>query len=342
MEEVVIGIATPPGMTAANGYFSAASALGFDRDENLRFKIFYGEEPGATARALCSGGCDIASLNTTVGLLGRQEGLPMKAIYGKARRTHRWFAVLPNSPIRSLGDLKGKRISCDFSHLQPLAEAALAAEGVNSQDYTWIPWNGSGMQTRAMLEPLRRGAVDAVFLIDWNDGDFTAEGLPLRRLPSKILDRIRLSSCLWVSESFIDSNPNTIIGTGRAVAKITVFGLEDPEKIVRLMWKQEPATRPASGDLDRILFRDLAIIKARLESFRIDRDDKDPRWGAIDIAEIDKWQDFMLASSAVSAKRDPASFCDTRFIDDFNRFDAEEVRVAAHQLKVDSTVGTLS
>ncbi len=335
VKDIRVGIATPEGMTAANGYFSAVSALGYDRDEGLSFKIYYGVEPGATARALCSDVCDIASLNTTVGLLGRQEGLPMKAVYGKARRTHRWFAVVPESPIRSLRELKGKRISCDFPHLQPLAEAALAEEGVSRKEYTWVPWNGSGMQTRTMVEPLRRGEVDAVFLIDWNDGDFIAERLPLRRVPSKVLDRIRLSSCLWVSESFLARNPDMIIGAGRALAKATVFGLEDPEKIVRLMWKQEPETRPAPSDLDRIMFRDLEIMKARLESFRIDRDDPDPRWGAIDLGELDKWQDFMLASGAVKAKRDPAIFCDTRFIDDFNRFDAEQVRAAAHAMKVD-------
>ena len=38
-EIVTIGIATPPGMTAANGYFSAACALGYDRDEGLAFKM---------------------------------------------------------------------------------------------------------------------------------------------------------------------------------------------------------------------------------------------------------------------------------------------------------------
>src|SRR2546423_965650 len=128
--KVRIGIATPPGMTAANGYFSAASALGFDQAEDLTFEMFYGDEPGTTARALCAGNCDIASLNTTVGLLGREEGLPMVAVYGKARRTHRWFAVMPDSDIRSLPDLKGKRLTCDFPHLQPLAEAALTEEGV--------------------------------------------------------------------------------------------------------------------------------------------------------------------------------------------------------------------
>jgi hypothetical protein len=40
---LIVGIATPPGMTAANGYLSAASALGYDRDEGLDFQIYYGE-----------------------------------------------------------------------------------------------------------------------------------------------------------------------------------------------------------------------------------------------------------------------------------------------------------
>ena len=187
-------------MTAANGYFSAASALGYDRDEGLAFEIYYGNEPGATARALCAGRCDIASLITTVGLLGREHALRMLAAYGKARRTHRWFAVMPESPIQTLPDLRGKRIACDFPHLQSLAEAALAEEGVPQGAYAWVPWRGSGMQTREMIEPMRSFAVDAVFLIDWNDGDFIAEGLKLRRLPSRALDRIKLSSCLWVNE----------------------------------------------------------------------------------------------------------------------------------------------
>jgi NitT/TauT family transport system substrate-binding protein len=334
-ERVRIGIATPPGMTAANGYFSAASALGYDQQEGLRFEMYYGAEPGATAHALRSGDCDIASLNTTVGLLGREDGLPLKAVYGKARRTHRWFAVIPESPIRSLGELKGKVISCDFPHLQALAEAALAEEGVPRGTYRWAQWRGSGMETRGMLEPLRSGDVEAVFLIDWNAGDFVAEGLPLRRLPSKALDRIRLSSCLWVSESYLANKPNAIIiGTGRALAETTAFALENPTATVRLMWKQHPETRPSAHSEDRILLRDLEIMKARLESFRIDPDDKDPRWGAIDEDEIVAWQNFLLASGAIKKRVDPKIFYTNIFVDDYNRFDVERIKAQARNITI--------
>jgi NitT/TauT family transport system substrate-binding protein len=328
-ETVRIGVATPPGMTAANGYFSAASALGYDRDEGLAFEMYYGEEPGATARALCAGRCDIASLNTTVGLLGREEALPIIAVYGKARRTHRWFAVVPDSPIRVLGDLRNRTIACDFPHLQPLAEAALAQEGVPRGSYQWVPWRGSGMAAREMIGPVRRGEVDAVFLIDWNDGDFIAEGLRLRRLPSQALDRIKLSSCLWVSELYLDTKKDPIAGTGRALAKVTTFALENPEATVRLMWEHAPQTHPSSHALDRVLRRDLEIMKARLESFRIDPSDEDPRWGTIDGHEIVAWQKFLLASGAIKNRLDPKSFYTNDLVDRFNQFDAENIREQA-------------
>jgi NitT/TauT family transport system substrate-binding protein len=177
-----------------------------------------------------------------------------------------------------------------------------------------------------MIEPLRNGKVDAVFLIDWNDGDFIAEGLPLRRLPSRALDRIRLSSCLWVSEQCLSDRKDAIAGVGRALAKVTTFALENPEAAVRLMWRHEPRTRRSPSELDRVLRRDLAIMTARLQSFRIDSGDRDQRWGAIEGAEISAWQDFLLASGAMRRRLDPARFYSNELVERFNRFDACIIR----------------
>ena len=330
----MIGVATPWGMTAANGYFSAASALGFDREEGLEFEIYYGGDPDRTASALCTGDCDIASLNTTIGLLGRQSGLPMVAVYGKARRAHRWFAVVPESPICSLADLKGKRIACDFDNLRPLAEAALAEEGVPTSSFEWVPWRGSGMEATGMIEPLRSSEVDAVFLIDWNDGDFTAAGLRLRRIPSKGLDRIRLSSCLWTSDCYLQEHSDAIASTGRAMAKVTVFALENPEAAVRLMWRDRPETRPSMQDEVRVLHRDLEIMKARLSCFGPDASEKNWRWGFIDDSELAVWQDFLIASGAVRQRLDPQLFSTAAFLERFNDFDAEAVRAKAREFRL--------
>jgi ABC-type nitrate/sulfonate/bicarbonate transport system substrate-binding protein len=198
-------------MSAPYAYLAPALALGYDREEGLQLAFCYGGEPGATARALGSNACDIACLNTIVGFMGcANEGLAMLAIGSKARRAHRYFAVLAESPVAALAQLRGKRIACDFPRIQPLAEAALAEEGVPAGEFAWLPWQGSGMGIGEMIDPLRRGEVDALFLMDWTDGDAVARGLRLRHLPSRLLGRINVSSCYWTTQATFASQEDVL------------------------------------------------------------------------------------------------------------------------------------
>ena len=325
---LTIGLPIPVRMAHAYAYFAAAAALGFDRDEGLEFDFVYPDEPGATARALGAGRCQFAPLNTTVGLMAREEGWPLRAVYSMSRRTHRWFAVLPGSPITSLAQLRGASIACDFPALQPLAEAALAEEGVRPSEFTWVPWCGSGMEAGKMIEPLTTGRVDAVFLIDWNVGDFVAEGLPLRRLPSPALDRTRVSSCLWLASSDVEQDRDLVGGVGRAMAKVTVFALENPAAVIELMWERCPDTQPTRAQRPRELFRGVAILKERLDTLRLD-EVTGPRWGAISDGDIVAWQDFLLAGGAIRSRLAPDTYYSPAFIDRFNDFDPAVVRTRA-------------
>ena len=320
-DKVVIGMALPPGMTAAYAYFSAASALGYDREVDVEFDFFYGHEPAATAQSLTAGDCTLACLNTIVGLIGRDRGLPMRAIGSKARRTHRWFAVVPASPIRTLADLRGKRIACDFTHLQALGEAALAAEGIAAGDIAWVPWRGSGTEAARMVGPLQRGEVDAIFVIDWNLGDFEAEGLALRLLPARLLDRIRASSCYWVTEDELKMRGEVMARAAQALGKSLAFGFADPEAAVQLMWERHRETRPAAPERARIARRDLAILKVVLEPMRVAPEDPDPRLGAIDAAALGDWHDYLVNAGTIR-RLDVAQAFTTAYINDFNRFDA--------------------
>lgn len=318
-DRITLGLAVPA-MSAANAYFAVIPPLGYDRDEGLAVDFFYGHHPDRTAAALCAGHCEVASLNTTVGLLGRGRGWPLTAIYGKARRTHRWFAVPPGSLLSRVADLRGKRIACDFEDLRPLAECALDAEGVAPGEVTFVPWRGSGMEARGMIGPLRRGEVDAAFIIDWNAGDFVAEDLPLRRLPSRALDAITLSSCLWSTEAHVDTHPRQVAGFGRAFARATVFCLGNPEAAVRLMWRDHPETRAGMSE-ERCLRRDLAILSARLDSMRLDGA-ADPRWGAMRSDAVAWWREFLLAGGFLRERLDLRACYTAAHVDAYNTFTA--------------------
>jgi NitT/TauT family transport system substrate-binding protein len=323
--QFTIGVATPAGMGPTYAYLAPAIALGYDRAEGLEVGFFYGDEPAATARGLCAGACDVACLNTIVGFIGRRDGLPMVAVGSKARHAHRYFAVLPGSPIEALSELRGRRIACDFPHLHPLAEAALLEVGVAPGEFRWAEWHGSGMTARQMVEPLRRGEVDAAFIMDWNDGDFVAEGLPLRHLPSTLLDRIRVSSCYWAAEAAFAADPDRLARGLRAIQKSLVFSFANPEAALRLMRERFPESRPAAGD-ER---RQFEILKACLAPMRLADAGPDLRWCAFPPEEMRAWQDFLRRSGIIGAEFDVARCYTTALVERINDFDAAAVRADA-------------
>ena len=323
---VTIGLPIPDRMAAAYSYFGAAAALGYDRSEGLRFDFLYGGTPLETAAALAAGKCTFAPLNMAVGFLANERGWPLRAVYSSSRRAHRWFAVPPNSAVTSLADFRGKRIACDFADLQPLAESALAEEGIAASEVTFVPWRGSGMEVRHMLESLRGGAVDGVFLIDWNHGDFIAEGMPMRRIPSRLMDEAELSSCLWTMPATL-ADP-CLTGVCRALAKATLFAITNPAAVIEMMWTHHPETRPMDTERPRELRRGVEILRARTDTMRPDGA-QDPRWGAMLAVEFAAAQNHLHRSGAIRHRHDPAILFDASRVAEINAFDAAQVLAQA-------------
>jgi NitT/TauT family transport system substrate-binding protein len=237
--------------------------------------------------------------------------------------------VPPDSPIRSLTDLKGKRIACDFPHLQPLAEAALAEEGVPRRGFEWVAWQGSGMEAAGMVEPLRRGVVDAAFIMDWTDGDFVAHGFRQRHLQSRLLDRIKVSSCYWATEACFAADSEFLARGLRAIQKSLVFSFANPERTLQLMWQIFPESKPAADTTAAAARRQLEILKACLEPMRIDGDDPDPRWCTIPAQEMAAWQEFLRRSGTLAAEIDVDRCYSTALVERANAFDAAAIRASA-------------
>ncbi|MHB1220203.1 MAG: ABC transporter substrate-binding protein [Alphaproteobacteria bacterium] len=320
--DVTIGLPIPDRMAAAYSYFGAASSLGYDRAEGLRFDFLYGGTPLETAKALASGACLFAPLNMAVGFLANERGWPLRAVYSSSRRAHRWFAVPPDSAVTSLADFRGKRIACDFADLRPLAESALAEEGIDAREVAFVPWRGSGMEVRHMLSPLRGGEVDGVFLIDWNHGDFIAEGMPMRRIPSRLMDSAELSSCLWTMPATL-AEP-CVAGVCRALAKATLFAIENPASVIEMMWSRHRETRPEAGERARELRRGVEILRARMDTMRPEGA-QDPRWGAMLLSEFAAAQNHLRRSGAIQREHDPRTLFDPSHVVQINAFDSTQV-----------------
>ncbi len=304
-------------------------ALGYDRDEGLEVVNTPVGLPSRALEGVVTGTGDATFVNTAFGFAARDLGKPFKMFYAFARRMNRSFAVAADSPIATIADLKGARIALHYNDLGYVARAALTDEGVDpDRDVTFVDWRGSFDEAEGVVDAMRAGAIDAVWLLDVAYGLFPAAGLALRRVPSRTLDRLTPSASIYAQDRRLSEEAEKFAAYGRALAKATLFTLSNPEAAVRLVWKHIGATRPEPAAEASALRRDLAVLRGRLENLGIG-DVSTERWGAISESEIAGWQDFMLATHAIRNRRPPGEYFDGSLISRFNAFDVRPVVAAA-------------
>jgi NitT/TauT family transport system substrate-binding protein len=310
-----------------------AKSLGYAADEGLNLQVVAIGRPLMSIEGAVKGE-GIAFVNMVFNFLIRDQGRPFRSFYSVARKQNRSFAVPVDSPIKDLADLKGKVIGLHYPDLLEFAYAALAGEGVEKDDVKFVPLPGSPLDEKKMVACVQANEVQAVWQIDHNYGLFAAEDFPLRQLPAPTIDRLTPCACFYANDEILKSRPEAFAALGRAVSKATVFAMENPEAVVRLLWRDIPEARPVPEDERRVMRRDLAILKHRLSLCRFE-DAPDPRWGAITLPEIDRWQNFMLETDAIKNRRDPHDYFVNDFVDEYNNFSSAAVIEHARNFKVD-------
>jgi len=324
-----------PHMPAGYAPITLASALGYAEEDGLDLQNVAAGSPNDAVAGVLAGTGDCTFVNTAFGFAVRDRGDPLKMFFSFARHANRSFAVPADSSIKSIADLRGATIGLHFPDLMYFAHAALVDEGVDpATDVEFVPLPGSPVDAEMMTDAVRGGGIHAIWQLDLNYGLFEAEDLPLRRLPSRTIDRLTPSACLYTTDSFAESRPGALAVLGRSVARATLFAQTNPEAAVRVLWKHVPEARPKAGEEERVLRRDVASLKSRLENQRIDNT-ADPRWGVITEDEIERWQEFMFSSGAIKSRRATSEYFRGDLIDQFNDFDHEAVVAEARAFRVD-------
>jgi NitT/TauT family transport system substrate-binding protein len=318
-------LAPVPYVPAGYATILLAEALGYAEEDGLDVRVVAAGSPTEAVAGVVGGRGDVTFVNAAFGFIVRDRGDPFRMFYSFARHANRSFAVPADSPIRAVAELRGTTIGLHFPDLLYLARAALVDEGVDpDREVRFVPLPGSPVDAEKMTAAVRAGEVQAVWQLDLNYGLFEAEGLPLRQLPSRTIDRLTPSACLYATDATLATREDNLAVLGRAVARATVFARTNPEAAVRLLWQHVPEARPAPGQERRVLRRDLASLKVRLDKQRIE-DCKVPRWGAITAEEVAAWQEFMLETRAIGRRRDPGDYFTDELVDRFNAFDPEPV-----------------
>ncbi len=202
---------------------------------------------------LRGGSIDFGQTAGSAALLGRANGAPVQAI--GATTNAEWTAIVvpQNSPIKTLSDLKGKRVAATpGTDPYIFLLRALATVGLSGADITLVP----------LQHPLGRQALDSGQVDAWAGLDpFMAEA-QLQNHDALIYRNKALISpgTLLVREDFEAANPDVVKAVLKAYAKARSWAIANPAGTAAILAQEAHLPIPvAQLQLSRSNFHGEAI-----------------------------------------------------------------------------------
>lgn len=231
--------------------------MGFFKEVGLDFQPSYFRGGGEVIRAVVSRSTDITGTNSAAGLfIAISKGEPIKIVSGgSAPLVGVFWVVKADSPIKSVKDLKGKKVgmSSPGSLTHTTLLTILRAEGLE-KDVEVVRVGGAGDSWTA----IRNGVVDASWHVSPPVYPLVAQ--KEARIIIDAADYIKhyQQSAVAVMEDMIKKDPDMIRNFLKARAKAVRFFYDQPDKTISI-WAEElklpeDAVRLAHKSIPRTFF----------------------------------------------------------------------------------------
>jgi len=332
LDAVTVGLAVPPAVHDGAAY-AAADKLGLFKEEGLDVTVLVFQGAGALITQVASKRITFGYPTSEPVLSSYLNGgtpVPVRYFYNGVPANTMEFAVLTSSPVKTLADLKGKKIGVGALTWGtiPGGRAALREAGLTpgtNVQYVPVGALGSGFQA------LRSGAVDALnFNSSWDDM-LELSGTPIRRIRyPAVFDETAGNGFIAHQDTFRD-HPDLIARFGRAYTKAQVVCDANPAFCVKAFWQAHPEAKP-QGDEAKNLRDAVEVLKRRMTRVLETPDGKPRQPGAYNLpairanlAELQKVGEFPSGVVPID------QVFSNQFVPEFSRFDAAALRERARQ-----------
>ena len=323
---VALGI---PLTVASGGVYGLGKDLGYFDEENIEVKTIVFQGAGALLP-------QVASKKVTIGLplpepvLASYETgktpLPVRYFYNTIPSNELELAVLADGPIKSIKDLKGKKIGVGALTWGtiPSTRALLRQENLTpgkDVDIVAVGVLGSGFLA------LKEGRVDALnFNSTWT-AMLELTGTKVRRLPYPPIFQKINSNGFIAHEDTLRDQPELLARFGRAYTKAVLACDANPRLCAETFWKYQPEAKPKSGDEQKNLDEAIVLVKKRMDS-TLRRPDGSARVpGEFDLPVIRSFVGAMHAAGEFNTDNIPVeTIFSNQLVPQFSRFDAAAVR----------------
>jgi len=322
-EHITIGLAIPQGV-ADGGAMAAAAELGLFKKENLEpeFVVFQGA--GALLPQVATKQITIGLPLTEPVLASYQPGnapLPVVFFYNANPYNGLELAVLANSPVRNIADLKGRAIGVGALTWGtiPQTRSLLRISGLDpgrNVDIVAVGVLGAGFNA------LRTGRVAALnFNENWIDM-LEAQGTAVRRLAFPPAYRRMISNAYVAHQDTLKDRPDLLARFGRVVAESTVVCNTNPKFCVDAFWRAHPEAKPKEGDTARNLQDALRTITMNTTKALHDENGQDRVLGQFDLSIIRDYVKAMQQSGEFATRDIPIDHLfSNALVPEFSRFD---------------------
>lgn len=223
------------------GFGSVMEQMKFAEQEGLEIEWIKFAEVNGPTRAIVSQGIDIAfAAPSTASMQIAGDGVPVKIVLA-TQILEGQFVVLPGSPIKSMSELKGKKIgmSPPGSATHAIATALLEnAYGLKPADYTVVPGNESRLAQFLAQKEIDAAAIRSVTIAQMDE-------VKPRRLASVVDEWKKLTksnaapilAVTIVHDNYLAKNPQTVARFIAAVRKGLEFGAKNRPRVAEILQK---------------------------------------------------------------------------------------------------------
>lgn len=259
----------PSGLTL--GYGAVLEAGTFFKDQGLEVEYVHFSDVNGPTRAIAANAIDLAFGSPAAGAFAlATDGVPVKIVLA-TQPSNVSFVVLEDSPIKSLADLKGKKIgmSAAGSSTATIANAVLAGNhGIKESEFTLVPGNEP-----RLVQFLAQKEVDAAALRNVTTAQL--KDLKVRTLSTfgdqwKTLtksDSVPYNAVGVVRTEYQQKNPDAVVRAIVALRKALEYGQANPAKVVSAV--QKAGNLPQA---DAQVFADLWVENYRVSLNAADLD----------------------------------------------------------------------
>jgi NitT/TauT family transport system substrate-binding protein len=257
----------------------------------------------------------------------RPQGLKAKLFYTAYQGNIYGIAVPAASPIKSLADLRGKKIGAASMGSGGAIMAKAVATIIGEPDLPVIAV-GEGAQAAALL---RGGQVDALALYDTQYAVIDSLGVTLRLIPNKDFDSFPGNGLVALDDT-LAKNRAEAVALAQGYAKGEIFAIANPEAAVRILWGGFPQTKATGKDEATALRDDVSTLEARIANWKLEKSGV-KRWGESAIDHYQAYLDFLVKWGQIKEPITAGELVTNDLVADINAFDAGAVAAAAKAYK---------